>query len=382
MLEHLRDKNLARKLADKIKELARSHLKIMHVCGTHEQVMASSGLRDLLPENIEVIQGPGCPVCVTPASEIDLAVELASRGNIVTTFGDMFKVPGSVRSLADSRADGGQVKVVYSISDAINLARESPDREVIHCAIGFETTAPTTAMVILDNPPINFSIISSHRLIPPAMEALLANGECKIDGFLAPGHVSTIIGSEPYEELASKYSRPIVIAGFEPVDVLYAIWMVLRQIAEGRAEVEIEYTRAVRPEGNPLAIEKMWDSFEISEANWRGLGSIPQSGLRLKGEFERFDAIKRFDIQIEDSVDIQPGCSCDQILKGLKYPWQCALFKTRCRPESPVGPCMVSTEGSCAIYYKYQTIDKNQKPKIKNQKHISKRQKFIGKSDV
>lgn len=355
MLEYLRDKNIARKLADKIKELVRGHLKLMHVCGTHEQVIASSGLRGLLPENIEVIQGPGCPVCVTPASEIDLAVELASRGNIVTTFGDMLKVPGSERSLADSRADGSQVKVVYSISDAINLARKSPDKEVIHCAIGFETTAPSTAVVILDSPPQNFSIISSHRLIPPAMEALLASGECKIDGFLAPGHVSTVIGAEPYNELARKYNRPIVIAGFEPVDVLYAILMILKQIRDARAEVEIEYTRAVRPEGNPVAIEKMWEAFELSDSSWRGLGNIPNSGLKLKSRFEGYDAIKRFGMEPKASVDIRPGCSCGEILKGLKYPWQCGLFKIQCTPDSPIGPCMVSTEGSCAIWYKYQT---------------------------
>lgn len=355
MFDPFKDQNLAQKLAERIKKLSNGrNLKLMHVCGTHEQVIAQFGLRDLLPQNLEVVSGPGCPVCCTPTSEIDIAIKLALKGYLITTFGDMLRVPGSKSSLAKIRAEGGKVKVVYSIQDAIELSKEFRDLEVIHCAIGFETTAPSTAVVILNNAPLNFSIICSHRLIPPAMEALLISGECKIDGFIAPGHVSTIIGSKPYREIATRYNRPIVIAGFEPIDILYGIFLILRQIREKRSGVEIEYTRAVRPEGNLVAIKKMEDVFEICDSNWRGLGNIPKSGLRLKEKFENFMAEKKFNIRIEESPRLLPGCICDKILKGLSYPTDCPSFRTRCTPENPIGACMVSSEGTCAAFYKYE----------------------------
>ncbi|PIW33167.1 MAG: hydrogenase formation protein HypD [bacterium (Candidatus Ratteibacteria) CG15_BIG_FIL_POST_REV_8_21_14_020_41_12] len=354
MFDFFRDEKIAQKLAERIKRLSDGeHFKLMHVCGTHEQVIVQFGLRDLLPQNLEVISGPGCPVCCTPNSEIDLAIELALKGHLITTFGDMLRVPGSKSSLTKVRVLGGKVKVVYSIQDAIELSKEKKDLEIVHCAIGFETTAPSTAVVILNDAPSNFSIICSHRLIPPAMEALLISGECKIDGFIAPGHVSTIIGSEPYRKMAKEYNRPIVITGFEPIDILYGIFLLLKQIKEKRNNVEIEYTRAVKPEGNLMAIKKMEEVFEICDSNWRGLGNIPKSGLRLKKKFENHDAERKFNLRIEKSSDILPGCICDKILKGLNYPPDCPSFGTRCTPEDPLGACMVSSEGTCSTYFKY-----------------------------
>ncbi|MBL7084650.1 MAG: hydrogenase formation protein HypD [Candidatus Omnitrophica bacterium] len=355
MFDAFGDKKIAKKLAKGIRKLSNGkHFKLMHVCGTHEQVIAQFGLRDLLPQNLEVISGPGCPVCCTPSSEIDLAIELVLRGHLITTFGDMLRVPGSRNSLAKLRAEGRKVKVVYSIQDAIELSKENKNLEVIHCAIGFETTAPSTAAVILNNPPSNFSIICSHRLIPPAMEALLISGECEIDGFIAPGHVSTIIGSKPYRKIAKEYNRPIVITGFEPIDILYGIFLAMRQIKKKRNRVEIEYTRAVRPEGNLLAIKKMEDVFEICDSDWRGLGNIPKSGLSLKEKFRNYDAGEKFDIRIEESSTNLAGCICDKILKGLRNPTDCPSFRTRCTPENPIGPCMVSSEGTCSAFYKYE----------------------------
>ena len=356
MLYSFRDPRIIHRLTDKIKELSKgTTFRLMHVCGTHEQSISRWGLRDILPKNLEIVAGPGCPVCCTPLSDVDLSIELASKGYIITTFGDMFGVPGTKTSLAEIRAKGRDVRIVYSIQDAVNLAKENKGRQVIHCAIGFETTAPSTAIIILNTPPSNFSIICSHKLIPPAMEALLIAKECRIDGFIAPGHVSTIIGSKPYEPLAKIYKKPIVIAGFEPVDIFYGIFLILKQLKKRKSNVEIEYSRSVTVQGNPLAIRMLNKVFEICDTKWRGLGIIPNSGLQLKKKFEKYDAIKKFNLKIKkSSYREKKGCICDRILKGLKTPLDCPLFSRACTPDNPVGPCMVSSEGACNAYFKYK----------------------------
>lgn len=355
MLASFRNPKIIRRLANKIRDLSKgTSFRLMHVCGTHEQAISRWGLRDILPKNLEVVAGPGCPVCCTPSSDIGLSIELALKGCIITTFGDMFRVPGSKISLAEIKAEGKDVMIVYSIQDAVNLAKEYKNRQIVHCAIGFETTAPSTAIVILNNPPSNFSIICSHKLIPPAMEALLIDKECKIDGFIAPGHVSTVIGSKPYEPLAKIYRKPIVIAGFEPVDILYGILLLLKQLKEKRVDVEIEYRRSVVLQGNPSAIKLLKRVFDVCDSNWRGLGAIPNSGLQLRKRFEKYDAIKKFNLKIKKSVNKErKDCICDKILKGLKTPLDCPLFSRGCSPDIPIGPCMVSSEGTCNAYYKY-----------------------------
>ncbi len=354
LLEKYRDRDMATRVVDAIREIApKRPLKLMHVCGTHEFAIVHHGLRDLLPENIELISGPGCPVCVTAAREIDEAVELAKREKLVTTFGDMFRVPGSSTSLADAKTDGADVRIVYGIADAVKTARKNPTREVIHIAIGFETTAPTTAAEILRKPPENFSLLTCHRLIPPAMEFLLNSGESKIDGFICPGHVSTIIGSKPYNPISKRFKVPQVVAGFEPIDVLLGVLMLLRQIKDGRAEVENQYTRAVRPEGNEVAQRKMREVFEVVDKPWRGFPVIPQSALKLREGFERYDARKRFDIEVGEAPEFAAGCRCGEVLRGLIKPPECPLFLEACTPDSPHGPCMVSFEGTCSVWAKH-----------------------------
>lgn len=347
----LRDKKKSKLILDKIKQVnPKSEIKIMEVCGTHTQTIAKFGLRNILPENIKLTSGPGCPVCVTSSSEIDLAIELTKK-NILTTFGDMYRVPGTKCSLSDTRSD---VRVVYSINETIKIAKKNLGKEVVHFAIGFETTAPFTAVEILENQDLNnFSIICSHRLIPPAMEFLLASGGCKIDGFLCPGHVSTIIGSRPYEPIVKKFNRPCVVTGFEPNDVLLGVYMILKQLKSGECKVEIEYKRSVRPEGNLLALRKLYEVFEVCDKGWRGIGLIPNSGLKLKKEFEKFDAQKKFNLSTKNAVDIKPGCKCGEMLKGLTTPKDCPLFKKKCTPQTPVGPCMVSVEGACNVAFRY-----------------------------
>jgi len=325
----------------------------MHVCGSHEVTVTKYGLRSLLPNWIDVMAGPGCPICVTTSAEIDEAIELAKRGHIVTTFGDLFRVPGTRASLADAKTDGADVRIVYGAADAVEVARRNPGQEVVHVAIGFETTAPAIASELLREPPPNFSLLVCHRLIPPAMEFLLASGEVALDGFLCPGHVSTIIGSEPYEPISEKYEVPQVVAGFEPIDVLLGIWMLLKQIKDGRHEVEIEYTRSVRPWGNVLAQERMKQVFEVIDKPWRGFPVIPSSALELRPEFEYFNAHERFGVHVEGAVDIARGCRCGEVLRGLVYPNECPLFGKACTPLKPIGPCMVSSEGTCNIAFKY-----------------------------
>ena len=332
-------------------------INIMEVCGTHTMAISRHGLRQLIPRNINLISGPGCPVCVTSTGDIDWIIEIARQYDAsVFTFGDMFRVPGTETSLYNEKSKGRDIKICYSPADVLDFAKNNPKKRVIFIAIGFETTIPLTSIIIkraYKEKINNFYIYNTHKLIPEALELLLMDKEIRIDAFLCPGHVSTIIGSGPYRKIAEKYNRPIVITGFEPIDVLYGIFLILRQIKERRNQVEIEYTRAVRPGGNLVAIKKMEEVFEICNSNWRGLGDIPKSGLRLKEKFENYDAGKKFNIRIEESLDILPGCICDKILKGLSYPTDCPFFGTRCTPENPIGACMVSAEGTCATYFKY-----------------------------
>jgi hydrogenase expression/formation protein HypD len=317
---------------------------------SHEATIVEHGIRSLLPPNVEVRSGPGCPVCVTSPDEIDAAVELSQRARtVVTTFGDMLRVPSSTCSLAEINAKGGNVRVVYSIHDAVSLAKEDPDREFVHFAIGFETTAPTTASELLHDCPSNFSVICSHRLIPPAMEHLLTMGEIKINGFICPGHVSTIIGSEAYQAMSEKYKVPQVIAGFEPIDVLIAIAMIITQVNNGEANVQNEYTRSVRASGNVKAKEAMAEAFDIRDADWRGIGTIKASAFRLKEKLSQYDALKKFGLEPKATYKVPSGCRCGDVLRGLIYPEQCPLFNKVCTPTRPVGPCAVSREGACYI---------------------------------
>jgi hydrogenase expression/formation protein HypD len=347
-----RDRELALKASREINNISNAlgKVKIMHVCGTHEDTITRFGIRSLLPENVEVISGPGCPVCVTTIREVDEVIYLARQGITITTFGDMFRVPGSYGSLADAKADGNDIRVVYSITDAGKIARENSKDEIVHMAIGFETTAPSTAVEIR-NSPENFSILSCHRLIPPAMEFLLKEGDVKVDGFINPGHVSTIIGLEPYRPIAKRYKIPQVVAGFEPLDMLFAILMLLRMIRDGSSDVKNEYTRIVREKGNVNATEVMNSIFEKCDVEWRGFPVIEKSGLKLRGRFSEHDARKRFEIKVKPSRD-PDGCRCGDVLKGLIYPGECPLFGKACNPKKPIGPCMVSSEGACSIAYK------------------------------
>ncbi len=349
-----RENHIAQRIVEKIKALNQP-VRIMHVCGTHEQTITKHGLRSLLPENIEVVPGPGCPVCITPAKEIDEAVYFADK-NIVAIYGDMFCVPGTTISLARKKAIGGDVRVVYSPQEAVDIALKNPGSEVVFFAIGFETTAPMTAQILLNNPPENFSILCSHRLIPPALDFLLKEG-IEIDGLIDPGHVSTIIGVCPYEPLSETYHIPQVIAGFEPLDVLIAIYMLLKQIRNDEAKVENEYNRSVTHTGNIIARRMMSEVFNTASREWRGLAVIPDASLTLKKEFENFDARKRFEIPPLYDEASNPDCHfCGSIIKGLNRPEDCPNFGKNCTPSNPIGACMVSTEGTCSIAYRYGTI--------------------------
>ncbi len=337
--------------------LAPRRVRVMEVCGTHTMAICRSGLRALLPENVDLVSGPGCPVCVTPTGYVDAAQELAQRADVVVaTFGDMMKVPGSERSLAQAKAAGADVRVVYSPLDALALARRRPEKQAVFLGVGFETTAPlaaAAAAMARREGLTNFSILSAHKLVPPALRALCEAGDLAIDAFLLPGHVSAVIGAAPYRFVAEEFGRPCVIAGFEPADILAALCLLLKQLVEGRAEVEIQYTRCVKPEGNPAAVKQMRAAFQPAAAAWRGLGELPDSGLELRGEFEEFDAARRFGVAIEHKPD-PPGCRCGDVICGRLQPDACPLFGRRCTPASPVGPCMVSSEGSCAAHYKYE----------------------------
>jgi hydrogenase expression/formation protein HypD len=353
----LRDRHLVDDIISQIKK-AEVHLKFMHVCGTHQDTLVKHGLDVLLQTcGIEIGQGPGCPVCVTTPKEIEEILVLAKEGKTITTFGDMIRVPGVTSSLQQMKADGCDIRPVYSIEDALFFAEKHKNNEVVFMAVGFETTAPTTAAVLLRNPPLNFSVLCCHRLIPPALQAILEMGEIKIDGFIEPGHVSTIIGVKPYEFISKKYHVPQVIAGFEPIDLLMGAWMLVRQIQQGKAEVENEYIRAVKPQGNKKAQQIIRQVFEPIDVKWRGFPTIPHSGLKLREKYTSYDARKRYEEELKDLAEeefAEPmGCLCGDVLRGLISSTECPLFGCQCTPDNPVGPCMVSSEGNCNIQYRY-----------------------------
>ncbi|MFX0108503.1 MAG: hydrogenase formation protein HypD [Candidatus Hodarchaeota archaeon] len=324
-------------------------VRIVHVCGTHEDTVTRHGIRSLLPENISLVAGPGCPVCVCAAEDVDMAIELARQGHIITTFGDMVKVPSTSSSLYKERMSGSDVRVVYGVNEAVEIARKNPQKEVVFIGVGFETTAPTMAVELLKELPDNFSILTSLKVIPPAMEILVNIEGFAVDGFITPGHVSAIIGTNAYQPLAENHQIPCVAAGFEPLDVLESIRMILSQISEGRATSENEYTRVVRPEGNITAQKILKQTFRLDNAPWRGLGIIKNSGYYPRSEFSDHDARLRFDYPPIESVDILPGCRCHEVILGIVDPTECLLFGKRCTPENPYGPCMVGHEGTCRI---------------------------------
>jgi hydrogenase expression/formation protein HypD len=347
------DPRRARQLADAIRLLApRDPVKLVHVCGTHEIAITRHGLRRLLPETVRVLEGPGCPVCVTPAPDIETAIRVAEKGATVCSFGDMLRVPGLGRSLDTARSEGCDVRTVLSIDEAVRIAGDSP-RDVVFFAVGFETTTPMTAAVALERLPQNFSILTSHKTIPPAMAALLDLPGTDVDGYLAPGHVSTIIGTKGYEDSMGPRRIPVVVGGFEPLDILYAIALLLRQIRDGEAKIENGYPRAVNAEGNIAAQGLMEEVFEPTSAAWRGIGCLPKSGVRFRPRYAAVDARTRFDVgEILEQAD-DGACRCPDVLTARAIPSECPLFGRRCTPLTPVGPCMVGAEGACAIWFRY-----------------------------
>jgi hydrogenase expression/formation protein HypD len=355
-LSEYRDPKAAEQLAAAIRKKVTHPWTIMEICGGQTHTIVKSGLEDLLPKEITLVHGPGCPVCVTPIELIDKAVAIAKRPDaIFCSFGDMLRVPGSSKSLFDAKAEGADVRIVYSPLDALKLAKANPQKQVVFFAVGFETTAPANAMSVwqADHDSVdNFSILVSHVLVPPAMEALLSSEHCVVQGFLAAGHVCTVMGFEEYFPIAEKYKVPIVVTGFEPLDLLEGIYMTVSQLEEGRHEVENQYTRAVRREGNRPAQTTISEVFEIGPRQWRGLGEIPASGLQLRGRFQKYDANRRFPFSGEPAKE-SPECISGLILQGLKKPRECPAFAVKCTPENPLGAPMVSSEGACAAYYHY-----------------------------
>jgi len=358
-LSEYRDQRAAEKLAQAIWKKVTRPWTIMEICGGQTHTIVKSGLEDLLPREITLVHGPGCPVCVTPIELIDKAVAIAQRPEVIfCSFGDMLRVPGSSKSLFDVKAEGADVRIVYSPLDALKLAKADPGCQAVFFAVGFETTAPANAMAVwqADHDSVeNFSLLVSHVLVPPAMEALLSSPSCVVQGFLAAGHVCTIMGFEEYVPIAARYKVPIVVTGFEPLDILEGILMTVTQLEEGRHEVENQYSRSVRREGNRPAQERIAEVFEIAPRQWRGLGEIPASGLQLRGRFQKYDATRRFPLPEEPPGGRKesPDCISGLILQGIKKPYDCPVFALTCTPENPLGAPMVSSEGACAAYYHY-----------------------------
>jgi hydrogenase expression/formation protein HypD len=363
-VDEFRDPEKARALLQEIQKLNNrinngedKPIKIMEVCGGHTHSIFKYGLEEILPDTIELIHGPGCPVCVMPRGRLDDAIALAENPDIIfTTFGDAMRVPGSQKSLLQAKAQGADIRMVYSPLDSLQVARENPNKEVVFFGLGLETTAPSTALTVLQAQAEqinNFSLFSNHVLVIPALQALLDNPDLQLDGFIGPGHVSTVIGIDPYTLIAEHYHKPLVVSGFEPLDILQSIWMLLKQMVEGRCEVDNQYSRVVHQQGNKIALEAVNQVFEVRENfEWRGLGDIPHSGLKIRPEYAQFDAEVKFTLPNRKVAD-SAACECGEILKGVLKPWQCKVFGTACTPETPIGTCMVSSEGACAAYYKY-----------------------------
>ncbi len=355
-IDEFRDKAVIQKIVDCLSAYSGRNIKIMEVCGTHTMAISRYGLRTLLPKNIQLLSGPGCPVCVTPTSYIDSALELSEKKDvIITTFGDMMRVPGNNGTLLYKKAQGCNVQMVYSPLNALELAKENPDREVVFLSVGFETTTPVIALSVdkAKREGIkNYSVLTANKTMPEAIKALAGDPELLLDGFIYPGHVSAIIGTDFYSYVAYNMEKPGVVAGFEPLDILYAVEILLKNISGGKSVLENAYSRIVSKEGNTKARKKMLEVFKPVDSVWRGIGMIPGSGLGLQDSYREYDAEKKFGIIPKNSPEPK-GCLCGEVLKGKKRPMDCKLFKTKCTPESPVGACMVSSEGTCAAYYKY-----------------------------
>ncbi len=358
-LTEYRNPELAKKILKEIEKTATKNWKIMEICGGQTHSLVKNGILSVLPKNIEMLHGPGCPVCVTPLNLIDKAIYLAKeKGVILCSFGDMLRVPGSTDSLLEAKAKGADVRILYSPLEAVQIAHQNPDKEVVFFAVGFETTAPANALSILHAQKLglkNYSILNSHVLVPPAIKALMEDPEAKIDAFLAAGHVCSIMGYWQYHELADKHKIPIVVTGFEPLDLLQGILAAVKQLENGNYHVENQYKRIVKEEGNREAQNIINQVYEYGDQMWRGIGTIPDSGWHLRKEFERFDADKKFNIDIE-KVPENALCIAGDIMKGIKKPFQCPAFGTTCTPQNPLGAPMVSSEGACAAYYNFRTL--------------------------
>jgi hydrogenase expression/formation protein HypD len=364
-VDEYRDADKATALAARIASLCEPgrHYKFMEVCGGHTHTIYKHGLEDYLPESIQLVHGPGCPVCVIPMGRVDDAIHIAEQPDVImTSFGDMMRVPGGKGSFFDSKAAGADIRMVYSPLDALKIAKQNPDKHVVFMAIGFETTAPSTAVTVLraaaENVP-NFSVFCNHVTIIPAMKAIMESPDLRLDGFLGPGHVSTVIGCRPYEFVPRDYGKPVVTAGFEPLDILASIYMILQQLADGRCEVENQYTRVVPWNGNTNALKAIGQVMQVRPYfEWRGLGFINHSGLKMRDEFARYDTEKVFQLPGVRVADPK-ACQCGEVLKGVLKPWECKVFGTACTPETPIGTCMVSPEGACAAYYNYGRLNRH-----------------------
>ena len=355
-LSEYRDPVLAKKYLEEIKSTVSRPWSIMEVCGGQTHSLVKNGIIEMLPKEITMIHGPGCPVCVTPLNLIDKAIYLALEKKVILcSFGDMLRVPGSEKNLLEAKAQGADVRVLYSPLEAVQIAENNPNKQVVFFAVGFETTAPANALSVLHayrRGVTNYSILASHVLVPPAIKAVIDDEESRIDGFLAAGHVCTIMGNAEYHPLSAKYKVPIVVTGFEPLDVLQGILMVVRQLEQSKAVVENQYARIVREEGNPQAQQVINEVFEVRNQLWRGIGEIPNSGLAVKQAYAAFDATKKFEVSIPEAPE-NPECISGQIMKGIKKPFQCPQFGKKCKPSNPLGAPMVSSEGACAAYYHY-----------------------------
>ena len=355
-VDEFRDADRALQVIEYIHNTSRRQTRLMEFCGGHTVSIMKNGIRQLLPKNIEMLSGPGCPVCVTSTTDLDKAIALAGLPDvIITSFGDMIRVPGTQSTLQIAKANGSDIRVVYSVLDALRIARENPRKRVVFIGIGFETTAPTVAAALIqaerDNIQ-NFFVLCLHKTCPPIMKAILDLGEVRLNGIICPGHVSAVIGSRPYEFIVHDYNIACVVSGFEPLDILQTVAMLVNQIERENYSVEIAYRRAVKVDGNSQALKLMDQVFEVNDADWRGIGIVPDSGLKINRNYQRFDAATNFDIKIYPANE-PSGCQCGSILRGLSTPVDCGLFGFSCTPEHPIGPCMVSTEGACAAYYHY-----------------------------
>jgi hydrogenase expression/formation protein HypD len=360
--EKLSSTKITRILTEKIRETAakiKKKVTLMEVCGTHTVAIFRSGIKSILPEKVKLISGPGCPVCVTPNNYLDRAIALSRLDDtILCTFGDMMKVPGSSSSLEKEKTGGKDIRIVYSTLDALKIAQENPDKKIVFLGVGFETTAPTVAVSLKEakrKKVRNFYVLSAHKLVPPALRFLAESRDLRVDGFICPGHVSTIIGTKPYEFLVKEFGIPCVVSGFEPLDLFESLYILLNQVHKKKPEVSNQYLRAVKTNGNPKALGLMNEVFEKEDSTWRGIGKIPLSGLKIKDDYQEYDALMQIKVQVEKSKEPE-GCLCGLVIQGKKAPLDCPLFAVKCNPQSPIGPCMVSSEGSCQAYFKYGQV--------------------------